>query len=208
MLARVDHLVYATPDLSVGIERLQTLLGVEATAGGPHPGRGTRNALIALGPRIYIEIVGPDPDQANPVDRRPFGIDGLSGPRLATWSAHADDLEALSRRAAAAGVALGPIAAGSRRRPDGVLLTWRYTDPRVVVGDGIVPFFIDWGQTPHPATSSIAGGHLTGLRAQHPDAAAVLNQLDALGLEMGVTPGTVPALIATIETARGTVELS
>jgi hypothetical protein len=49
LLGRVDHLVYATPDLKLGIHKLEKLLGVRATPGGQHLGLGTRNALIALG---------------------------------------------------------------------------------------------------------------------------------------------------------------
>jgi len=41
----IDHLVYATPDLDLGIATIERLLGVRATAGGRHPGAGTRNAL-------------------------------------------------------------------------------------------------------------------------------------------------------------------
>src|SRR6516225_5696846 len=66
LLARVDHLVYATPDLNLGIDRIEKLTGVRATPGGQHPGRGTRNALPALGPSSDLGILGPDPEQPNP----------------------------------------------------------------------------------------------------------------------------------------------
>src|SRR5262245_37287646 len=82
LLRTVDHLVYATPDLAVGIRRIETLLGVQATPGGQHPGEGTRNALVALGPTSYLEIIGPDSEQPTPAGPRKFGIDDLKEPRL------------------------------------------------------------------------------------------------------------------------------
>lgn len=207
LLAKVDHLVYGTPDLQAGIEKLEKLLGVRATPGGQHPGRGTRNALIALGPATYIEIIAPDPDQPEPALPRPFGLDGLSGPRLVAWAAKASDPVALASKAAEQGITLGDVTAGSRRRPDGVLLAWRYTNPRVVVADGIVPFFIDWGKTPHPAASAPAGASLAALRAEHPDPERVQKMLGQLGLDLAVTKGPKPALIATISSPHGRVEL-
>ena len=54
VLSRVDHLVYATPDLALGAETAEKLFGVRATPGGQHPGEGTRNALIVLGPATYF----------------------------------------------------------------------------------------------------------------------------------------------------------
>src|SRR5919109_2901188 len=85
VLARVDHLVYATPDLQAGVDRAETLLGIRAAPGGQHPGRGTRNALVALGPTSYLEIIGPDPAQPKPSGPRRFGIDDLEAPRIVRW---------------------------------------------------------------------------------------------------------------------------
>ena len=69
----IDHLVYATPDLDLGIDTIERLLGVRATPGGQHLGAGTRNALVALGPGTYLEIVGPDPaNSPNPNNQDGF----------------------------------------------------------------------------------------------------------------------------------------
>jgi hypothetical protein len=206
-LSQVDHLVYASPDLRAAVDNVERLLGVTATAGGQHPGRGTRNALVALGPSTYLEIIGPDPEQPAPSLPRPFGIDRLTQPKLVTWSAKERDLEGRIRAAAAKGVALGALASGSRQRPDGVMLSWRYTDPRTVIADGLAPFFINWGDTPHPAASAASGGVLVGLRAEHPDPQKITATLAALSLAFPIAKGPTPSLIATIKTAKGTVDL-
>jgi hypothetical protein len=207
VLARIDHLVYATPDLQLGVDAIEKQLGVKATSGGQHPGLGTRNALIALGPTSYLEIIGPDPEQPKPSAPRRFGIDDLTAPRIVRWVVKSSDLAAVAATAARAGVTLGPIASGNRRRPDGVVLAWRYTDPAVVVEDGLVPFFIDWGSSPHPALTAAKGATLTRLRAEHPDAPRVQKMLDALGLDLSVSQTSAPAIIATIDSPRGRVEL-
>jgi hypothetical protein len=207
LMARVDHLVYAAPDLNRGVEEIEKLLGVRATPGGQHPGRGTRNALIALGPETYLEIIAPDQEQPPPKTPRPFGIDGLKESRLVAWAAKGDDLQRLRDEAARKGARLGEVMSGSRRRPDGVLLSWRYTDPQTVLADGLVPFFIDWGQSPHPAHTATSGASLVALRAEHPDAQRVQRLLQELGLDLPVQPGAAPALVAIIDSPRGRVEL-
>ena len=114
LLTRLDHLVYATPDLSLGIETVDKLLGVRATPGGQHPGLGTRNALVALGPSSYLEIIGPDPDQPKPAGRRRFGIDELKAPRIVRWVAKGTELEKIRAAAAERDVKLG---LGDSRKP-------------------------------------------------------------------------------------------
>jgi hypothetical protein len=207
VVSGVDHLVYASPELQTGVEKIEQVLGVRATPGGQHPGRGTRNALLSLGPGVYLEIIGPDPEQPEPAQPRPFGIDELNEPRLVTWASKGKNLEELASDARRKGVKLGEVTAGSRRRADGVLLSWRYTDPRTVLAGGIVPFFIDWGQTPHPSSTATPGARLIGLRAEHPDSESVQKALDQLGLDVRVQRGPRPALIATVDSPRGRVDL-
>jgi Glyoxalase-like domain len=206
LLTRIDHLVYATPDLRLGIDTIERL-GVKATPGGQHPGLGTRNALVALGPSSYLEIIGPDPDQPTPSGPRRFGIDDLKAPRIVRWVVASSALATVSEKAAKTGITLGAVTSGSRRHPDGVVLAWRYTDPATVIADGLVPFFIDWGTSPHPALTATKGATLVQLRAEHPDVSRVQKMLDQLGLELRVNQATAPAIIATIDSPRGRVEL-
>jgi glyoxalase-like protein len=207
-IALVDHLVYAGPDLEAAIEDLNLRLGVRAAPGGRHPGEGTRNSLIALGRDIYLEVLGPDPGQGSPGKPRWFGIDVLRAPRLAGWAAKAGDLEDVARRAVEAGIPLGPVIAGSRNLSDRVSLQWRFTDPHAVVGDGIVPFFIDWTDSPHPSRAAARGASLIALRAEHPEPERVREMLAGLAVDLQVEAGAQPALIASLRTPRGLVDLS
>jgi ketosteroid isomerase-like protein len=207
LLESVDHLVYAAPDLDAAVAKLEAALGVRASPGGQHPGRGTRNALLLLGPTAYLEIIAPDPGQPKPDGPLWLDLDRLEGPRLATWAARTADPARVAAEAARLGVTLGPVHPDTRRRTDGVLLSWTYTDPRTLIADGIVPFFIDWGQTPHPSRSAAAGVTLVGLRAEHPEPERVRGVLRLLEIDLPVDRGAAPALIATLETPRGRVEL-
>ena len=207
LISRIDHLVYGTTDLNRGIEEIEKLLGVRATAGGQHPGRGTRNALIALGPTAYLEIIAPDPEQPPPKEPRPFGLDGLKESKLVAWFVKSGDLESLRREAVRKGVPLGEVRSGTRRRPDGVELQWKFTDPSVQLANGIVPLFIDWGDSPHPALTASKGATLFSLGAEHPDVRGVSRILRNLGVDLPVKQGARPQLIAIIEGPRGRVEL-
>lgn len=206
-MTRIDHLIYATPDLDRTVAELELQTGVRASAGGNHPGRGTRNALLALGTRRYLEILGPDPTQPPPERPRTRGIDQLQAAKLVGWAANAPDLDILSQRALAQGVELGAVRPGSRRKPDGELLQWRFTDPNKVLLDGLVPFLIDWGGAAHPALDAARGCSLLELRAEHPDPVAVLRALQALDIRVPVTQAAVPALVARIKSPRGIITL-
>jgi Glyoxalase-like domain len=207
ILKRVDHLVYATPDLEASVNNLEKRLGVRAAAGGQHPGRGTRNALLRLGERSYLEIVGPDPSQAWDDTPRWFGIDANSGSRLMTWAANATSLDDVIANANRNGLRLGPVTSGSRMRSDGVMLRWNFTDPVTIIADGLVPFFIDWGRSPHPAVAAPDGVKLVSMRAEHPEPGKVADALSSLGIPMQVDYNHEPSLIAELQTPNGLIEL-
>jgi hypothetical protein len=206
-MERLDHLVYAVPDLEKGIDHLEVKLGVRAAAGGRHIGEGSRNALIGLGRDSYLEIIAPDLGQ--PLPQRPLwlGLEGLVQPRLTGWAVRSSRIEQEAAQARDSGVRLGSVESGGRKTPDGRLLVWKFTDPHAVVADGLVPFLIDWENSPHPAGSAPSGISLLALRAEHPNPAGVRPLVRILGLNIPVTKGPRAALVAGLQTPKGVVEL-
>ncbi|WP_017556399.1 VOC family protein [Nocardiopsis baichengensis] len=202
----LDHIVYAVPDLPAAVAAFTRLTGVEPGPGGSHPGWGTRNRLVGLGGGAYLELVGPDPAQIPPAGPRPFRVDTLSAPGAVTWAVRRDGLPDHARRARSAGYDPGRVLAMSRRRPDGRLLRWRLTDPRGAHPSGAVPFLIDWGDAPHPASSGLPRVRLAGLRVQAPEPEAVVAPLHAVGAGVRAEPGPA-GLVVALDTPRGRVEL-
>jgi hypothetical protein len=87
------------------------------------------------------------------------------------------------------------------------MLRWEFTDPATVVAFGLAPFFIDWGTSPHPAATAPRGPVLVALRGEHPNPDRAREPLAALGVDLPVDRGSAPALVATLRTVSGVVEL-
>ena len=203
----VDHLIYAAPTLESGMDKIEALLGVRPIYGGQHPGFGTHNALLALGPDSYLEVIATDPAQSDVPRPLWIPVDRLTQPRLIRWVAKSNDLSKLVQMAQRNGLELGQVLEGSRTKPGGELLRWRLTDPRVDPAGGIIPFFIDWGETPHPARALPQGGVLLSLSAGHPAAGKVQAQLLGIGLDLSIKAEQTASLVAIIQTPAGIVEL-
>ena len=204
---KLDHLVLAAPDLAAAVRTFAERTGVEPTRGGSHIGLGTANFLVDLGNGGYLEIIGPDPEQPDPVMPRPFGIDELTEPRLVTWAVRTDDIAALVADARAGGYEPGEPRAMSRRTPDDELLEWQLTAPRFDYADGLVPFVIDWGDSPHPTTRPIPRITLREFRAVHPDPASVRPALAAMRVDLHIDIGEPAELRAIVDGASGPVPL-
>jgi catechol 2,3-dioxygenase-like lactoylglutathione lyase family enzyme len=57
----IDHVMIAVRDLEAATRTYADLLGLVATGGGDHPGRGTRNRIIVLD-ACYLELIALQPD--------------------------------------------------------------------------------------------------------------------------------------------------
>lgn len=205
----IDHLVYATTDLDATVAEMAERLGAEPSPGGAHIGLGTRNALVNLGDGAYLELVGPDPAQPDPDQPRPFGIDDLSRPRLVAWCARPS--QPLESVAASAAWDIGPVNSMSRLRPDGVRLAWRLTFPILDrAGIGILPFFIDWLDSPHPTGGLHQPIRLVSLHIESADAERLADRLASCGEaeRIELLPGDRTRLSALLDTPRGPLQLS
>ena len=207
-LDAVDHLLLGVADLDAGIAWVEERTGMRAAIGGSHPGRGTRNALLALTKRQYLEIIAPDPAQQPQVRS---GLADLDAPTLVKWAAVMTDIASVADRMRAAGMGASEPRAGARDRPDGGRLEWTTlalpstfakgeTDP--------LPFFIEWStSTLHPSVDAPPGGELLSLEFEHTDAESLRQMFSRIGIDAIVRDAERVRLVATLKTPRGTVTL-
>ena len=201
----IDHLVYAVPDLAAAVAEVEERFGVRAQAGGQHVGLGTRNALLALGPQTYLEIIAPDPAQPEPAGPRPFGIDSVRRGVLAGWALACDDIDAAVARARSHGYDPGEVTGGQRTGPTGTVLRWRLT--LGATAGGLIPFLISWGDAEHPARSAPHGLTLEAMHLEHPDPPSLAPLLTALGADVDIRPASTAALIARLSGPNGSMVL-
>jgi len=202
----LDHILLGCSDLDRGIGFVEEHTGVRAAFGGVHPGRGTRNALLSLGEKHYLEIIAPDPKQSAASDH--YGLQKLAAPRLVGWAAHPGDLNQFAGRVHNAKLAFDGPNPGSRKRPDGHLLEWKtlnLKDDR----DSLLPFFIEWSAgTIHPSVDAPSGCKIVRFELATPDPEKLEKSAALLGLDVGIVEGAKAQLRATLAGPNGELSLS
>ena len=200
-----DHILLGVSDLEAGIRRIEEHTGVRAKLGGAHPGRGTRNALLSLGRLHYLEIIAPDPAQADHPNE--LGLAQLSSPRIIQWAIHTEDIAAAKRIAEGDGVkTIGPQP-GSRQRPDGKILRWQTLG--IEETTPLVPFFIQWeAGSPHPSSDAPQLGAAKSLRFETPRPDELRRILLGAAIKADIRKSDSPRIVLTVQTERGAIEIS
>ncbi|MEL6725370.1 MAG: VOC family protein [Pseudomonadota bacterium] len=206
MAQAMDHFVWGVPDFDQGCAEIESLFGVAPEPGGSHPAHGTCNALLSLGTGLYLEIMAPDKPQPGSTGAR---LAELDAPGLVTWVLRRNDLSALSESVArqTLGVtALGPIET-ERLTLEGDRLVWELLFLVAHEFGGLVPFFIDWRETTHPAITSLNAGTFKSLELQSPRAAQLNALLTGVGADVLAGEAQQDQLTARFEGKSGEVVL-
>ena len=141
----IDHVLLPVADLAQAARQMRERYRLEAIEGGRHATGGTANYIAPLG-RQYLELIAVVDAEAA-TDSRLGGRVMQSvreGKTFVAWALRTTDLDALREKLIGAGWELPPIAEGSRRRPDGQVLSWRTQDVEAASEPSAIPFVIEW----------------------------------------------------------------
>jgi hypothetical protein len=204
--ALLDHIILGCNDLDKGIDLVEENIGVRPAIGGVHPGRGTRNALLSLGERRYLEIIAPDPAQSQIVHYPQ--IRSMTDPRLIGWAVHPPDIAAIANQLRENKIEFKGPDDGSRKRPDGQVLNWKtinLADDR----RGLLPFFIEWSSdSVHPSKDAPKRCSLAyfEIMSDEPDELSAI--VKRIGLDFPVQRSDKPRLRALISGPKGDLGLN
>jgi len=210
----LDHVSFAVgpTGLSGTVAELSEMLGAEFLDGGAHPRFGTRNMILPLRHRQYLEVV--DVLDHPAADKAPFGqavrARSDAGGGWMSWVVAVDDLEEVERRMGRHAVP------GNRRRPDGFNLEWRQIGVRGTQSDPQLPFVVSWDvpESEHPSQGAESEVELIALEiAGDPQRVAdwlgepAVEALDTIDVRWVAPHGTPGILAATFSTPLGDVRL-
>ena len=91
-------------------------------------GQGTKNALLSLGPRQYLEIIAPDPDQPDADGALVTSLRRLDSPAVTGWAAALTGIDRLATRLRSNGYNVPKVLLTERPQQDGKLGKLRWFD--------------------------------------------------------------------------------
>ena len=152
MASAIDHIVIAVADPDAAAAELTESVGLAFTAGGHHAGLGTLNRVAFLGD-AYLELLGVE--DAALAANWAVGAAAVraleQGGGFVTYALLDDGIRTSVARLQANGSQIGPVAQGSRERPDGERVEWWSATPQRL-GPDLPPFLIkhlyagaEWG---------------------------------------------------------------
>ncbi len=210
----LDHVSFAAgpTGLAGTTDDLGKALGATFLDGGAHPRFGTRNMILPLKNRQYLEVVEvldhPAADKAvfgHAVRERSDAGGGWLG-----WAVAVDDISETEHRMGRHAVP------GNRRRPDGFNLEWQQIGVRGMAADPQLPFVTSWQVDPseHPSQMAPTELELTALEiAGDPHRVSewlgegAITALESIKVEWTAPHGSPGILAATFTTPSGDVRI-
>ena len=204
MSRKIDHIVYAVPDLEKAIATFSKQTGVAPVFGGYHLSQGTKNALVNLGDQCYLEFLAIDVGNTNVTAPRWMGVDLIDRPQITRWSLKSTDLERDSKIVTAHQTAMGIIQQGSREMTNGDILTWGIVMPLPTPKVELIPFMTDWSDSVRHPTDSLADKcQLKSIKLMRPDPGSLQYVLDQLGVPVEIGIGPDISISIEIESGEG-----
>lgn len=203
---QLDHFAVATPSLDVAADEFAQRTGIRPSAGGSHPGKGTRNALVSLGPQLYLAIDGPDPAQPL-VGNTGAWMRELIQPLANVYVVRTDDIELAMKGLEKLGYSC-EIERLNRLRPNGAEVAWLSLVVRGHDFGRAMPIITQWLTSDHPERDAPQGCRLETFLVRHPEAVALSAVFSQIGLSIAVTPAAEAGLHLSIRGSRGAVQFT
>ena len=159
----LDHVSVCGSDLDA-LRQAFASVGLTPDFGGPHGNGITQMALVGFDDESYIELIGPvKPGVTEGSDWAKF-MAADAGP--CAWAVGTNVMVQEVDHLKKAGIAVGDLQRGSRKRPDGMSIEWTSTRVGPGTPGSLFPFIIE-DQTPRAwrvqPSESVKGSPLGGL---------------------------------------------
>jgi Glyoxalase-like domain len=213
MSSEIDHIILACADLEQGSRQFEQLTGVRPRFGGVHANGMTQNALVALGPHCYLEILAPVGPPTADDDAFVRALHEADKPTVLTYCLRSgSSLQHLSGIAAGLGWRNATVASNGRTTPAGVVLRWQWLAPASESFGWAFPFFIDWLDSTHPARSLNAETidrtiELQRFAVGHPDAIGLAQTLGRFGASIPTYSAEASGFELRLSTPLGIVSM-
>jgi hypothetical protein len=206
---KIDHIVFAVEHLETAVTEIEKKIGVKALVGGHHKNFGTKNALIKLNDRMYLEILAADDTNPDVLPPRWMGIDALTKNRITRWAITSTNLERDSALLNRFNASMAQVSEGSRQLFDGSLLRWKLILPLALPEVELIPFSIDWGGSDNHPTDNLPnmGCQLLELYGTHPQPTIFNNIFEQLGVNLRIEEDEHIQLKAVLKGPEGIVQL-
>jgi hypothetical protein len=210
----LDHVVYGVPDLEEALHTFEVKAGIRPTLAGKHPGLGTHNAILSLGNLQYLEFIALDPQaqiQKRELPSWCAALLTLSKPTIMTWVIRTDAMEKVVNELNLLGnFQIDPPQSFSRTKSDGTVVSMElaFKKQPPPPADGLIPFFINWGKTPHPSTTVECQCQLETWEGFHPNADELNKILQQVGIHFPIKKAIEPSMHLLITTPNGKIELN